>query len=70
MEVMEMAKEYLVAVSGCNDETVTIIQFNDAEVAIAKEIANRINEASTYCCQPRMRVREATEANKRRFKNE
>ena len=65
-----MAKEYLVAASHCNDETVIIIQADDAEIAVIKDLADRVTEASGYCCQPTMRVREATEADKRELVDE
>lgn len=65
-----MAKEYLVEVSGCDDATVLIIQAEDAEFAIIKELADKVTEASTYACQPTMSIREATEDDKRRLEDE
>ena len=65
-----MAKEYLVVVQGCDDSTGIIIQADDIKFDIIKELADQVTEASTYGCQPRMSIREATEADKRRLEDE
>lgn len=65
-----MAKEYLVEVDGCDDATVLIIQATDAEFAVIDALASRVAEASKYVCQPTMDIREATEDDKRRLKDE
>lgn len=65
-----MAKEYLVEVDGCDDSTSLIIRLDDAEFAIIEELASRVTEASTYVCKPTMDIRLATEADKRRLKDE
>lgn len=65
-----MAKEYLVEVAGCDDSTFLIIQADDIEFAVIKNLAERVTEASAYGCQPVMSIREATEVDKRRLEDE
>ena len=65
-----MAKEYLVEVVGCDDSTNFIIQADDIEFAVIKNLAERVTEASANGCRPVMRIREATEADKRRLEDE
>ena len=65
-----MAKEYLVEVTGCDDSTNFIIQADDIEFAVMKNLADRATEASANGCQPTMSIREATEADKRRLEDE
>lgn len=65
-----MAKEYLVEVTGCDDSTDFIIQADDIEFAVIKNLAERVTEASANGCQPTMSIREATEADKRRLEDE
>ena len=70
MEVVEMAKEYLVEIFGCDDSTKLIIQADDIQFSVMKNLADRATEASANGCQPTMSVREATEADKRRLEDE
>ena len=65
-----MAKEYLVEVLGCDDSTELIIRVDDTEFAVIKKLTELVTETSSIQCQPTMFVREATESDKRRLKDE
>ena len=70
MEVMEMAKEYLIKVVGCDDSTEVIIQADDIEFAAILNLARKVNEKSDDLCQPTMSIYKATQAVKRRLEDE
>ena len=65
-----MTKEYLVEIFGCDDATELIIQADDIQFSVMKNLAERVAETSTNHCQPTMSIREATEADKRRLEDE
>ena len=65
-----MAKDYLVEIFGCDDSTELIIQADDIQFSVMKNLADRATETSANGCQPTMSIREATEADKRRLEDE
>ena len=67
---MEMAKEYLVKVVGCDDSTDFIIQADDTEFAVILKFARKVNEKSADFCQPTISIYKATQEDKRRLEDE
>ena len=65
-----MAREYLVEVFGCHNLTALIIQADDIEFSVIKKLADRVTEASTNLCQPRIYIREAVKSDKGRLEDE
>jgi hypothetical protein len=47
---------YTINVHGCDDTTSFEIELTDEEAAVAKRIADKCTETSTYGCMPTMTV--------------
>ena len=51
-------KTYIIALEGCDDETVFEMDLTEEEKILLQNIAAKVNETSTYGCMPRMYVRD------------
>lgn len=51
-------KKYKVCVDGCDDSTSIEIELTDEQAETVRNVAERITEASTYGCMPKMSIDE------------
>jgi hypothetical protein len=54
--------EYLIKVSGCDDNTKVIVSLTDSELTTVLRIAARLKAASEFSCQPTMSVTPVADA--------
>ena len=54
-------KKYEIVLDGCDDSTKFEMELTNEEFELLKKISAKSNEASEYCCMPRMYAYEVSE---------
>ena len=54
-------KKYEIILDGCDDSTKFEMELTNEEFELLKKVSAKSNEASEYCCMPRMYLYEVTE---------
>ena len=54
-------KKYEIILNGCDDSTKFEMELTNEEFELLKKVSAKSNEASEYCCMPRMYVCEVSE---------
>lgn len=50
--------EYTIIIRGCDDETKRTFELTKEQVLFLTNIFNKLNENSSYACQPTIRIKE------------
>ena len=54
-------KKYEIILDGCDDSTKFEMELTNEEFELLEKVSAKSNEASKYCCMPRMYLYEVTE---------
>ena len=54
-------KTYEIVLDGCDDSTKFEMELTNEEFELLEKVSAKSNEASKYCCMPRMYLYEVTE---------
>ena len=54
-------KKYIIVIDGCDDSTKFEMELTNEEFELLEKVSAKSNEASKYCCMPRMYLYEVTE---------
>ena len=54
-------KKYEIVLDGCDDSTKFKMELTNEEFELLEKVSAKSNEASKYCCMPRMYLYEVTE---------
>ena len=54
-------KKYIIVMDGCDDSTKFEMELTNEEFELLNKVSAKSNEASKYCCMPRMYLYEVSE---------